>query len=160
MALRHKSLIPLSQDHYQGLLLAQQIRTTDRVMIAGWSSDPKEQARFVAAFFRDHLVNHFEAEEKSLFPLILQYVPSAEDRITELQREHRQLKDFAERFGNSTAEEPERHLQQFSELLDAHIRKEERDLFPLFEAQAPADVLEQAGQLLHRHYPDQSSASQ
>jgi len=155
MARRHESLIPLSKDHYQGLLLAQQIKTNDRIMLVGWPSDPKVQAQFVAGFYKEHLVSHFEAEEKSLFPLIAKHIPAARGRIDELVLEHRRMEEFAGRFAGPDADIAKEELTKFSELLEAHIRKEERELFPLFESKAPPEVLEQAKDLLHRHYPNQ-----
>jgi len=158
MAQRHKSLVPLSKDHYHGLLLAQQIKTTDRVMMPGWPSDPTDQARFVREFFNEHLVNHFQAEEESLFPLIVKHVPSARGQVDGLLREHRAMEEFAGRFAQPDIENPAAQLSDFSDLLEGHIRKEERELFPLFESKAPAEILEQTKDLLSRHYPDQPSS--
>lgn len=154
MARRHKSLIPLSHDHYEGLLLAQQIRA-DRTMMADWPSDPAGRARFVARFFEEHLKTHFAAEEESLFPLIREHVPQASMLVEELIREHREMERFSAQFSSSDAPSIARELNEFSLILEKHIRKEERELFPLFEKHAPKEILERAEQMIQTHYPTQ-----
>lgn len=154
MARRHKSLVPLSQDHYHGLLLAEQIRTAERTILSGWPKDPAGQARFVVEFFREHLIPHFQAEEESLFPQVTEHVPSGRGQVKDLLKEHRLMREFAEGFRNPDPEKTPEQLKNFAQLLDGHIRKEERELFPLFEAEAPPEVLERIGHLLHRSPPE------
>ncbi len=154
MAHRSESLVPLSKDHYHGLLLAQQIKTTDRVMMVGWSSKPALQAAFICTFFAEHLVRHFADEEQSLFPLVVKHVPAASAQVSELVQDHRALEKFARDFEHPDANVAER-IGEFGDLLERHIRKEERELFPLFETQAPSEVLQRVGILLHRSDPPQ-----
>ncbi|MEX2115467.1 MAG: hemerythrin domain-containing protein [Bacteroidota bacterium] len=154
MAHRHESLVPLSKDHYQGLLLAQQIKTADRVMMAGWPSAPAQQATFVRSFFSEHLTRHFADEEQSLFPLVREHVPSASVQVDDLLQDHRDMEKFARSFEHPDPQRLPTQIAEFGDLLERHIRKEERELFPLFEAQAPPDVLQRVGHLLHR--PDSS----
>lgn len=154
MARRHESLVPLSQDHYHGLLLAQQIRTTDRTILNGWPKDPVGQASYVVEFYQEHLVPHFQAEEESLFPQVMEHVPAGREHVKDLLNEHRLVREFVKRFMNPDSEKTPAQLEKFAELLDGHIRKEERELFPLFEAEAPPEVLERTGHLLHRSPPD------
>ncbi|MBI4419182.1 MAG: hemerythrin domain-containing protein [Ignavibacteriales bacterium] len=157
MAKRHESLIPLSQDHYHGLLLVQQIRTTDRTMISGWPDEPVKQANFVVEFYNEHLIPHFQAEEQSLFPLVLQYVPRGKKQVEGLLNEHRRVLEFVEGFKNPKADLARKQLTDFATLLEGHIRKEERELFPLFESEAPPEVLNRAKHLLRRS-PDAPSS--
>lgn len=154
MASRHESLIPLSRDHYHGLLLAQQIRTADRVMLAGWPQAPVDQAAFIVAFSREHLAPHFQAEEETLFPLVRTHVPEGAGQVDDLLNEHRLLRAFVEEFRSPDPSSVRGRIEEFAGLLDGHIRKEERGLFPLFEAKAPAAVLAQVGALLHRSGPE------
>ncbi|MEX1139427.1 MAG: hemerythrin domain-containing protein [Bacteroidota bacterium] len=155
MAHRHESLVPLSKDHYHGLLLAQQIKTTGRVMMVGWPSDPAQQAAFICAFFAEHLTPHFADEERALFPLVVKHVPSASAQVDDLLRDHRDMKQFARSFEQPDPKRVAVQIAEFGDLLERHIRKEERELFPLFETQAPAEVLERVGHLLHRSNPPQ-----
>jgi len=154
MAHRHESLVPLSKDHYHGLLLAQQIKTTGRVMMVGWPPDPAQQAAFICAFFAEHLTPHFADEERALFPLVVKHVPSASAQVEDLLRDHRDMEQFARGFQQPDPKRVAAQITEFGDLLERHIRREERELFPLFEAQAPPDVLQHVGHLLHR--PDSS----
>ncbi len=154
MAQRHKSLIPLSRDHYEGLLLSQQIRA-DRIMMNGWPSDPIDRARFVARFYDEHLKTHFAAEEESLFPLFTSHVPQGSHLVGELVAEHRIMEQFVSRFAKADSLTVLKELNEFAELLERHIRKEERQLFPLFEDHASKEILAQTEQMIQRHYPSQ-----
>lgn len=159
MAHRHKSLVPLSKDHYHGLLLAQQIKTTERVMMMGWPTDPVRQAAFVCSFFAEHLTPHFADEERALFPLVREHVPSASAQVEDLLRDHRTMEQFAQQFENPDASRVAAQIAEFGDLLERHIRKEERELFPLFESKAPAGVLERVGHLLHRSDSSQNRSA-
>jgi hemerythrin-like domain-containing protein len=159
MAHRHESLVPLSKDHYHGLLLAQQIKTTDRVMMAGWPSNPSRQAAYIRTFFAEHLVRHFSDEEQTLFPIVVKHIPSASAQVNELLQDHRTMEKFAREFENPDAKQIVAQIREFGSLLERHIRKEERELFPLFESQAPLAVLQQVGHLLHRSDSAQDKAT-
>jgi hemerythrin-like domain-containing protein len=150
MAHRHESLVPLSKDHYHGLLLAQQIKTTDRVMMVGWPSSPAQQTEYICTFFAEHLVRHFSDEEQSLFPLVVKHIPSASAQVDDLVQDHRAMERFAREFEHPDPKQVTAHIREFGDLLERHIRKEERELFPLFEAQAPPSVLQHVGHLLRR----------
>lgn len=150
MAQRHESLISLSRDHYEGLLLALQIKTADRVIMVGWPKEAADQAKFIAKFYQDHLKKHFKEEEEALFPLIVRSIPSGKPQVEDLLSDHRKIEDYIGKFEADNPEDLPARLGQFSDLLERHIRKEERELFPLFEKEAPAEILENARQLLSR----------
>lgn len=150
MSRRHDSLIPLSQDHYHGLLLAQQIKTADRVMMSGWPPDDPGRARFVRSFYAEHLIRHFEEEEQVLFPLAVDHIPESKSHVEDLLDDHRRMEDFVRAFEQQDAVDLATRLMEFGDLLERHIRKEERVFFPLFEQKAPAEILARVGHLLHR----------
>ena len=65
LARRHESLIPLSHEHHDALLLAWRLRTGD------WSNkrEPELRAKHVSAFFEYRLIQPFrQIEEDLLFP--------------------------------------------------------------------------------------------
>lgn len=142
MARRHESLIPLAKDHYEGLLLVQQLREHGRPMMAGWPNTPTDQAGFVARFYDEHLKKHFEAEEHALFPPASEHVPSSHSIVQELLHEHRTIEKYIAQFRTVSEENSAEALQQFAVLLEEHIRKEDRVLFPLLEREASPEVLE------------------
>ncbi|MGH7788936.1 MAG: hemerythrin domain-containing protein [Candidatus Binatia bacterium] len=124
---RDPSLIPLSHDHHQGLVRVLQIRLAVR---AGQGLDDEVAA--TRAFWARDLAPHFEAEEAAVFPL-MRALPDAADLVLRLVDEHRRLREMAGRL-EATAHS----LGGFADLLEAHIRLEERDLFVRYQAHVPA----------------------
>ncbi len=145
MAKRHASLIPLSQDHHHALALA--IRCRKQALGQLNPGDPnamKGLAVEVKTFFLQNLKPHFEAVEKVLFPLIrLHSSDDSEPLIAALLSDHERLRKTV------TALEKESVLSKtlfdLGDLLDRHIRQEERVLFPIFEQAVPANKAEKAG---------------
>jgi hemerythrin-like domain-containing protein len=134
-AKRHPSLIPLSHDHHHGLVLAFRLR-------AGLprnrkpSDSSQEQAEDTSRFFHDNLVAHFHAEEEALFPALRTCAPQASVLLDTLAAEHSEMRAQVE---NLTPASPDKitlqtKLKVFGDLLERHIRREERELFPLYEA--------------------------
>lgn len=149
MARRHQSLVHLSHDHHDGLLLARQILDERATMLPDWPGDLRKQASFILEFFRRHLRPHFTEEEELLFPLIRRAVPAAASDIDRLLNEHRWIEEFMSDFSSDQPLRAER-LKQFGALLEGHIRKEERELFPLFEQKAGPEALAEAEAILSR----------
>jgi len=81
----------------------------------------------ITSDFAADLLSHFATEEREL-PATL--VPIAPEFVLRLLDEHTQLRTFLAHMdaGDETA------LQPFGELLAAHVRFEERELFPCFES--------------------------
>jgi len=112
---RHKALQPLSREHHHGLLLSWKIR-------AGFSKniEPERIKKYADWFFNTHLLTHFEKEEQYVFTVL---EPNNE-HVKKALAEHRLLKRLFE------DEDIKSALSKIEEVLDAHIRFEERILFP------------------------------
>jgi hemerythrin-like domain-containing protein len=137
-AKRHSSLIPLSHDHHHGLVLAFRLR--EGLPGNRKSSDsPQEQAEDAVRFFHDNLVAHFRAEEEALFPAIRTCVPHAATLLDTLTAEHSEMRARVENLAQASPDEStlQTKLKAFGNLLERHIRREERELFPLYEANIP-----------------------
>jgi hemerythrin-like domain-containing protein len=137
---RHPALIPLSRDHHDGLVQSLRLR---RAAAAGDASARLAAAREFVEFFRNEERVHLCEEEEELFPLFLRHVRSHPALLREARLQHMQLEGFARKLGIAvTAGIVEREtLDAAGELLDAHIRLEERQLFPLIEQIVPDDEL-------------------
>ena len=129
---RHPALAPLSRDHHGALVEAAAARRA-----AGADAPGRLEAglRF-GAFFAGHSVPHFRAEEEDLFPLLA--TDGGGDPPEPLVRallQHVQLHALAGRIAAAVADGavPGDLLQDAGELLEAHVRLEERVLFPLIE---------------------------
>jgi hemerythrin-like domain-containing protein len=112
---RHKALQPLSREHHHGLLLSWKIR-------AGFSKNvaPERIKKYADWFYKTHLLPHFETEELHVFSIL---EPNNE-LVKKALAEHRLLKRLFEDDDTIHA------LSKIEEVLDAHIRFEERILFP------------------------------
>ena len=87
MARRHESLIPLSHEHHDALLLAWRLRTGDLS-----KREPELRARHVSAFFDYRLINHLKLEEELLFPAIGPVLGVEASLIDLLLGDHRELR--------------------------------------------------------------------
>jgi len=145
---RDASLIPLSHDHHQGLVRVLQIRLAVRA-----GAGLEGEATATREFWARELVPHFAAEEAAVFP-VMRAVSGAAELVARLLDEHDQLRALAGAI-EATAES----LSAFADLLEAHIRLEERDLFVRYQAQVPAAergaVEAQVRRILHR--PDDAA---
>ena len=98
-------------------------------------------------FFRNEERVHLRDEEEELFPLLLRHVQSQPALLREARVQHMQLEGFARTLDIAVAAGivDRETLQAAGELLDAHIRLEERQLFPLIEELVPDDDLRRLG---------------
>jgi len=122
---RSEQLTPLSREHHDALLFIWKIKkglknhTPINIIID-----------YIRWFWENNLQNHFELEEKLLLPPL----PTNDEFAMRLEQEHRTLRHFID-------EMDENSIGVFADTLDAHIRFEERQLFPHLEKQLSVDQL-------------------
>ncbi len=134
MARRHQSLIPLSRQHNHALILSLLIRRRDGIE-EGEAVWLEKTAARVRRAFDSELDGHFEVEESVLFPDMERYLGRLK-LVGELREEHQLLRGLVQKIENA----PVLSLcDDFSVLLDAHVRKEERRLFVEFEKRMPSE---------------------
>jgi iron-sulfur cluster repair protein YtfE (RIC family) len=127
---RQPCLVSLSQDHHRGITLAVRCRkqALGQIRPAGAEALQK-QAQELSDFFLGCLRGHFRAEEGVLFPMIAKADQSAGLLIESLLQDHEEIRR------NITRLSSERGLGKLlfalGDLLERHIRREERELFPL-----------------------------
>lgn len=121
---RYDSLIPLSHDHHHALVLCLRIHRGLELHREdeGWLQATAEEA---IRFFASDLTPHITSEEEVLFPA-MQYVAESSELICELLREHRAIENLVERLRQMNVALFAETLQQLADLLETHIRKEER----------------------------------
>jgi iron-sulfur cluster repair protein YtfE (RIC family) len=146
MAKRHPSLHSLSHDHHHTLALAQRLVLGDAALLDdGWTHDTLEQARRVQTFAEDELNKHFAAEEQVLFPAAVRHSAAAAALIPLLTGQHRTIETLVADLAEAHALERARLLVRLGELLQEHVRAEERELFPLCQDAIPEPELHAAG---------------
>ncbi|MBS1508535.1 MAG: hemerythrin domain-containing protein [Bacteroidetes bacterium] len=111
---RAEELISLSKDHHHALLLCWKIKMGISKLIA-----PNRIAAYTIWFYKNHLKQHFEIEEKYVFTLFDKTDPN----LLIALHDHYSLKSF---FEDELSFET---LIKFAEALEIHIRFEERVLF-------------------------------
>ena len=141
--LRDPSLIPLSHQHQHGLALCV---TIERGLRQDRSPETAaKMARRVADIFDLELRNHFDVEERILFPAIRENLGPT-PLVDELIAEHRQLEALVRDVATA---EPE-VLLRFAAQLSEHIRREERELFEDIQKRLPRETLDRLGQAIDR----------
>lgn len=144
-AQRHPSLISLSHDHHHALALGLRCRKQALGQIRPMgAAGLAERAKEFLQFYANNLVTHFNAEEQVLFPWIRSNIADSAAQIDELTQQHRELRQLAAKIeaGGSLA----KLIFDVGDLLERHVRKEERELFPLFENHSDGAQLDEIGQ--------------
>jgi hemerythrin-like domain-containing protein len=131
---RDANLVLLSRQHFRALVLCMRIhrKRAERGVLQGemlslWEGD----VRF-----------HFRAEERFLFPAA-RSIPSLVPLVRELRAEHTRLRRAFAKARRRKLKDAE--LTRFADLLEAHIRKEERQLFERCQKRMPAKDLAALG---------------
>jgi len=124
---RRQALQPLSRDHHHTLLLAWKIR---KGLNAG--IEPQRIKNYADWFYKTYAAAHFQLEEKYIYPVL----NASDDRIIKALKEHAQLRElFADTSNLSLS------LSSLANLLEAHIRFEERTLFNIIQEKATDEQL-------------------
>lgn len=140
---RHPALIPLSHDHHHALVQARRARL-------GADADAGERLRAAdetVRFFEAETLEHFREEEERFFPLLAEGGEPPELVVRALA-DHCVLHAAIEglRGGLERGEVSPEALRALGERLEAHVRLEERELFPLLEERAAAQLAEREPQ--------------
>lgn len=137
---RHPSLVPLSHDHHHALVEARRLR------LAADGDDDERRAAAAAflRFFSTETIRHFREEEERLFPILVDH-DAGGDLLTQALLEHQRIHALVGRLehGLAAGEASASQLRELGELLEAHVRLEERQLFPLIQEVVPDEALEE-----------------
>jgi hemerythrin-like domain-containing protein len=143
---RSRQLKPLSSEHHQALLVAFQLKKG----LAGHGASagaPKDLAGLVslARRFEEAILRpHARAEEE----LLGHHLPDADGK--RLASEHRELARLAEAARQSRPQDARHALLAFADLLERHVRWEERELFVACEHDMAEEELAVVGHELER----------
>ena len=122
---RHEWLQDLSREHHLALRLA---LAAKRAVAAGDPAQIRAAATQCAEAFSSDLEPHFVREENDLLPLLTQAGASA--LVERTLNEHDEMRRLAARLNEADPA----ILERFGELLGAHVRFEERELFEAAQA--------------------------
>jgi hemerythrin-like domain-containing protein len=148
---RDPALLSLSHDHHHALFVAQKLRRAT----AETASDAR--AAFLE-FWNGPGQAHFRTEEQVLLPAYAGHGDPSHPLVARALCEHVEIRHRAREVGRNRAAGAA-ELNALGERLGAHVRLEERDLFPLIERTMPASELRAlAGELQRAEAAERSSA--
>jgi len=130
---RHPSFVPLSHDHHHALVRVFEIRQAIKQ-----EGSLDEQARLNQAFLAEELTPHFAAEERHLVPLLRELEVIDVAAIDQLIDDHRELARLITGTDADT-------MGQFADLLERHVRREEREIFPACQERIPEERMVEIG---------------
>lgn len=135
---RNQNLIELSRDHHQGLLLGWKIKQGFKHRV------PLDEIKqYIIYFAKKALFPHFDEEENQ----VLVYLRPDNEYYQRTLAEHREIRE-------SIAEIEEIEVLtdalflNLADKIHAHIRYEERELFPYLETTLSGEQLNEIGQLI------------
>ena len=160
MARRHDTLIPLSHDHQQALALAFRLHNPappGPVTPTTPASTPASRRAETLAFFRDHLQRHFAIEEEVLFPALRSAHAAGTQQhalIDALCAEHRRMSEIRDTIAHASIEDDLCcALTEFADVLEQHVRREERELFGKFPDSLPPAAVAALHREIHERRP-------
>lgn len=137
---RHKSLVRLSKEHHDGLILAQMIKK-DAPQYKGMPSDLYGKKEYTINFFENYLIKHFNDEEN----ILMKYLKGKDELIDmlfeQMYKEHIEIKSLITKLKtNSNIKEL---LNDLGYILEKHIRMEERELFERIQQVIELKILDE-----------------
>lgn len=144
---RHPSLAHLSREHHGALILARLLQN-NAPAYKGLPSDAEGKAVYAIKFYNEELIKHFEDEEK-----ILQLVKGNNAPLDLLVKiifnEHQEFHVSFKSINNHPNIAV--HLDELGKALEIHIRKEERELFPLIQETCSEELMTAIDKSLSSH---------
>ncbi|HLS61401.1 MAG TPA: hemerythrin domain-containing protein [Virgibacillus sp.] len=142
---RHESLKPLSRHHMIALHLALKLKRagTDKSLLT-----KEEIKQEVQAFWEPDGQQHFREEEEILLTTFALHASVDRPEISEMLIEHVQIRALINQI-IKTDTIAYSLMHELGMILEQHVRKEERVIFPMIEKALPEHVLEELAPYLH-----------
>jgi hemerythrin-like domain-containing protein len=139
---RAPELRDLSDHHHRGLVQARRLR---RAAMGDEANPPEEIAEVFLRFWQEGTTAHFHEEEEVLLPVLARYKGDllGRDPVVEMLLQHARIRGLVMGLSDEVKVgdvHPET-LGSLGELLEAHIRLEEREVFPTIEEALPEEAL-------------------
>lgn len=148
MRRRHEALHPLTHHHHHALVAALKLKRAG----TGKSTLSIEEIKAeLKAFWEPGGQEHFREEEEVLLPAYARHASLDLPEITEMLLEHVRIrslvKDILEEEGK-----PVPLMNELGHLLEEHVRKEERVIFPMIEDTLPEIEIQKLRPYLHSNH--------
>lgn len=134
---RHIALIPLSHEHHDALILARLIQK-GAPEYKGLPTELGPKAEYALDLYQKKLEKHF-IQEEGMIPIVAGISQGLDALLEEMVQEHIVLRKlFAQLPAETNLLIPLDHL---GKSLEFHIRKEERQIFPLIQECCSGEIL-------------------
>lgn len=144
---RSGAIVELSRDHHFVLLLVWKIREGLKKSV-----EFERIVKYMLHFYEAELLPHLKDEEKYIYDKI----PSDNELKNQAVAEREKIYAALDYLRNNPADE--RVLREFAELLENHVRFEERRLFDFFQHNASEAELSQAATALkNKEHEDENA---
>jgi len=141
---KNENLKTLSWEHHDGLVMSFRLQQGIKN-----NTNYKEMADYVLYSWNNVFEHHFWQEEQIL-SIKKNSSKKSSECISQMVDEHKQIRKLISKIDNNNSDT--KLIVEFAELLNKHIRFEERELFPLLENEASANDLKEIGQFLKQHH--------
>lgn len=145
---RNENIVKLSRDHHASLLFCWKLRQGIK-----YHSSIERMVKYVQYFWNQHFTPHFKEEEEFLF------APLKDKTVNKAIEDHIHIKASVDEIINQGSENKQEKLSALADMVDEHVRYEERILFPHLEKKLTVEQLENigskiAGESLKDNYED------
>jgi iron-sulfur cluster repair protein YtfE (RIC family) len=144
---RAAELRSLSEDHHHGLVNARRLRQA----ASGEGTIREEVVRTFLELWQKDTSVHFRREEEVLLPVLARHGGDlAQEPVVKMLNQHARIRGLVMELSDQAMHgsvRPET-LQGIGEQLEAHIRLEEREVFPIIEDVLPKEGLKELGSRL------------
>ncbi|HEY5367939.1 MAG TPA: hemerythrin domain-containing protein [Hanamia sp.] len=131
---RNENIIKFSRDHHASLLFCWKIRQGVKHHI-----DIDRMLDYLRYFWTKHFAPHFGEEEAFLF------APLKDDKVLKAMDDHKSIKESIEALHATKLHGTEEKLLELADMVDEHVRYEERILFPHLESTLSHEQLKHIG---------------
>ena len=115
----------------------------------------RKRAEELHQYVTHHLLCHFQAEEEVLFPAVRKCAPQCDALVESLLQDHREIRARVTQLADEGL--LDKSLFDLGDLLERHIRREERELFPVFESEVGPTEAERVGKDMEKILGSRSS---
>ena len=148
MSKRYKSLIPLTHDHHHALAQARRLKAATDADAA----TARRTADDFVNFYLGRARQHFREEEELFFaPLVDDETvgPLIAQAVADHLRLHSKVRELRRQLSGIGVTDD--MLRSIADLLEEHVRFEERELFPLIESSISESELAYLATIGHRY---------
>lgn len=135
---RNENILKLSKEHHFSLLFCWKIRQGLKA-----ATDSGRIIKYVEYFKTHFLLPHFSEEETFLFSSL------NDEHVKKAIEQHKEIKSLLGELLDNDKDRSKQQLEKLANLVDEHVRYEERELFPHIEKTLTDKQLESIGKKIN-----------